>query len=293
MMATGRHPGNRPIARQNTNHLVVFTDLDGTLLDHDTYDWSPAASSLDALRDRGVPVILISSKTRAELAQYRNAMALDHPVVAENGAAADVPAGALDGAWQPDPDAVTRSQLQDTLETLRGELGVRCRAFFELGVDGIMQATGLDRAQALLANTREASEPLLWQDTDAALDAFSAAAGKHGLRCVLGGRFVHLMGQTDKADAMQRLLGAYARAWSGAAPRSVALGDSPNDLGMLRAADVAVVIPGKSRERTAQMMDALADHPRVIEAPQPGPAGWHSTMQILLSELDTEYENVG
>jgi ribonucleotide monophosphatase NagD (HAD superfamily) len=45
---------------------LVFTDLDGTLLDHDTYDWTPARDALDRLTRAGIPVVFTSSKTAAE-----------------------------------------------------------------------------------------------------------------------------------------------------------------------------------------------------------------------------------
>jgi HAD superfamily hydrolase (TIGR01484 family) len=46
---------------------VVFSDLDGTLLDHETYSFDAARPGLDALKSRGIPLILASSKTRAEM----------------------------------------------------------------------------------------------------------------------------------------------------------------------------------------------------------------------------------
>jgi len=66
--------------------LIVFSDLDGSLLDHDTYDWRPARPALEALGERDIPLVLVSSKTLAELEEYRGQLDLPHPVVAENGA---------------------------------------------------------------------------------------------------------------------------------------------------------------------------------------------------------------
>ncbi len=40
---------------------IVFTDLDGT--DHTTYSSQPAVSALDRLRQSGVPVVFVTSKT--------------------------------------------------------------------------------------------------------------------------------------------------------------------------------------------------------------------------------------
>ncbi|WP_340638223.1 hypothetical protein [Salinicola tamaricis] len=58
--------------------LLVFTDLDGSLLDHHSYDWQPAAPWLERLAAAGVPVIPTTSKTRAELLALRRELALEH-----------------------------------------------------------------------------------------------------------------------------------------------------------------------------------------------------------------------
>jgi len=65
--------------------FLIFTDLDGTLLDHDTYGWEEALPALDLCRRLGVPVILVSSKTRAEMDVLQNRLGLSAPFISENG----------------------------------------------------------------------------------------------------------------------------------------------------------------------------------------------------------------
>ena len=67
------------------NRMIIFTDLDATLIDHDTYEFEEARETLDVLRRRSIPVILCSSKTRAEIEVYRERMNLEAPFVVENG----------------------------------------------------------------------------------------------------------------------------------------------------------------------------------------------------------------
>ncbi len=64
---------------------IIFTDLDGTLLDHDTYAWKEAEPALDLCKTLKVPVILASSKTRAEMETIRREMSISDPFIAENG----------------------------------------------------------------------------------------------------------------------------------------------------------------------------------------------------------------
>src|SRR5262249_39570829 len=64
---------------------IVFSDLDGTLLDARTYDWRPAERALARLAELGVPVILTSSKTRAEIEEWRRTLGNREVFVSENG----------------------------------------------------------------------------------------------------------------------------------------------------------------------------------------------------------------
>lgn len=67
--------------------LLIFTDLDGTLLNSHTFEWQPAAPWLTRLHESGVPVILCSSKTAAEMLQLQTTLNLQGlPLIAENGA---------------------------------------------------------------------------------------------------------------------------------------------------------------------------------------------------------------
>lgn len=271
------------ISSPRASRILVFSDLDGTLLDHDTYDWAPAQPSLDALRQRQIPLVLVSSKTLAELAHYQNEFGLEHPVVAENGAAINVPGGYFQGSTIVDSVVASREDIQSSYRRVKAALGCRCEAFFELGVSGIMEATGLSEEQAALAQARLGSEPVLWQDTETSLGEFETALGRDGLRCIRGGRFVHIMGDTDKAEAVGKLIDAYQCEWPEATITSISLGDGPNDLDMLARTDVGVIIPGKHDQ------PMLLDSANRIERPAlQGPAGWNESIQKLLSELDGE-----
>ena len=67
--------------------LLVFTDLDGSLLDHDDYSFSAALPALSRLRDHAVPLVPLTSKTLAEMRVLQQALHNPHPFVIENGSA--------------------------------------------------------------------------------------------------------------------------------------------------------------------------------------------------------------
>lgn len=262
-----------------SDQLIVFSDLDGSLLDHDTYDWQPAQPALAELERRNIPLVLVSSKTIAELENYREALNLRHPVVGENGAAIHVPEGYFRKSALSVPAATPRFRLQPVYASVKQFNNFNCEAFFELGLPGIMRETGLTEQQALRANDRTASEPVLWLDSEARMRQFEREINKHDLTCLKGGRFLHLAGRTSKEAAVRQLLEAYANEWPDETISSVALGDGPNDLGMLAAADIAVLIPGKHKHPMS-----LNSKNRVLHPDHAGPAGWNEAMLTILAE---------
>jgi mannosyl-3-phosphoglycerate phosphatase len=146
-------------------------------------------------------------------------------------------------------------------------------------VAGIIRETGLTKQQAMRANDRKASEPILWLDSDERAAKFEQELNALGLHCIKGGRFLHLMGNTDKDRAVRHLLDAYSHKWPSSALLSVSLGDGPNDLGMLATTDIAVIIPGQHKHRMT-----LNAQNRILRPTSPGPAGWNEAMLTLLAE---------
>jgi len=255
--------------------LVVVTDLDGTLLDHDTYSAEPAGPALEAMAERGVPLIMASSKTRAEMLALQGALNIHGPFICENGAAICVPeAGGADAAEALEALVPPRSDVLAVLRRLRDENGFRFKGFADCDVAEIARMTGLPLEQAALAAEREYSEPLCWQDSEEAKTCFLEALAAAGLTALQGGRFLSVAGRTDKGRALARLRERYTGA------HVIALGDSPNDEAMLSAADIAVII--KSARSDSIRAEGAG---RVIRTTLPGPEGWREAVLPLLEEF--------
>ncbi|MEY8883360.1 HAD-IIB family hydrolase [Donghicola sp. XS_ASV15] len=256
-----------------TPPLIVFTDLDGTLLDHDTYDWSPAEPVLTKLTEQGIPVILTSSKTAPEIAELRSAMGLDRwPAICENGAGV-MPAGAGE---LPDPGPYAK--LRAALNEVPSELRQYYRGFGDMDANGVADATGLPVGSAAKAATRAFSEPGIWSGSDANRDAFIAALADLGVTCRDGGRFLTLGWGRLKSDAMAEVLDMYGT------PPSIALGDAPNDIEMIEQATHGVIIPNPHRTPLPPVNGELEG--RVIRELSPGPTGWAHAVQTLLRRYE-------
>lgn len=261
--------------------LMVVTDLDGTFLDHHDYSFDAALPMLERLRADGVPVVFCSSKTRAEITALQRRTGLDgQAFVAENGAIvvgpdASVITGPADGAGPADgvgPADADLERLRADLDRIRADLDLHF-ATFGGETDAVVAAwTGLDLDAAGDARQRQASEVLLWhaEDDDRA-EAFRGALAAAGLDLVRGGRFWHVLpAGRDKGTAVRLLVADHERR-TGTVPRTIGLGDGPNDTALLDAVDLAVVVRGHG-PAPGPLAD---DRPeRVHRTTAPGPQGW-------------------
>ena len=267
----------------NQSQLVVFSDLDGTLLDHETYAFDAARPALERLRASRVPLVLCTSKTRAEIAPLRRALGNTDPFISENGGAVFVPAGyfpfELDGAERrgeldviaigdPYPDLVA------ALARASRKTGIAVRGFAAMTDADVAAVTGLALDDAHLAKQREFDEPFQILDGDRAGD-LHAAIEREGKRWTAGGRFHHIMGASDKAAAV-RLLTALFRRHLGAIT-TVGLGDAPNDASFLAEVDIPVAIASPR----ADVLLSLVPRARLTRST--GPAGWNEAILAITS----------
>ena len=269
--------------------FLVVTDLDGSLLDHHTYSYAPAQPALDLLEQLRIPVVLASSKTRAEMRALREELGNEHPLIVENGAAvlvpvhyfADPPEGCCerDGFWLKE-FAPPRDTWQGLLSELRERFPDQFLDFARAGVDEIARMTGLPPDKAALANEREYSEPVQWRGNEVEREAFLKALHKAGARALQGGRFISVAGDSDKGQAWDWLRQCYSLAAGGAPVYDLALGDGHNDLPMLEIAHRAVVIPAPDRSPPQVRREQ-----GVVSVSGVGPEAWTQGVQAWLREL--------
>lgn len=271
-------------------NTILFTDLDGTLLDHDSYSWAAAQDALDELARRRMPLVFVTSKTRAEVDALRRKMGHTHPFVTENGGGIFIPlsyfqkriADAVPAGHQHIciPLARAYAEITAALDELAEETGASVVGFHHMSAREIAQNTGLTSREAELARQREFDEPFFFAGGEPEQQRFIEAARRRGLTIARGGRFWHLFGGSDKGRAVRRLMTLFREALRGATRvRAVALGDSANDLPMLQAADTAVLVakPGGVYDE-----EVLAGMPRIVRAPGTGPSGWSAAVLELL-----------
>lgn len=248
------------------SHLLVFTDLDGTLLGHHDYRFEVALPLIQLLQARGATVVLATSKTDEEVKAWQSRLQITGSYIVENGSAvhsgAEVsvlgtPISDLEKCLEPFSEEITR------LDTCSSE--------------EVIALTGLSPEDARLAQSRLYSVPFQLKDSglEAALRESARVAG---YRVIKGGRFLHLQGMCDKGDAAE-LVRRQVEAASKNIVRTVALGDNENDKSMLENADAAVVLK-TDRGHQIQLTNS-----NTIYTEQLAPEGWCEGLGAALASL--------
>lgn len=249
----------------SSGQWIVFSDMDGTLLNHQSYDVRSALPMIEWLAEQSIPLIFNTSKTRAEMQDWQTILGHQQAFIIENGSAICFPEPPGKQTATPHPTLILGTpfaELEDFYLTHAAGTTSLCHCSLQQA----MKLTDLPADQARLARQRDYSIPLQFNDPRQLAD-FTQHATEAGYQCVAGGRFVHLMGRTDKAKAMQTFTQWYAQ-HNGTTAKSLALGDSMNDLEMLEAANYSIIVRSPSSSRLAR------SHSPHYHSKKPAPAGW-------------------
>jgi mannosyl-3-phosphoglycerate phosphatase len=249
--------------------LLVFTDLDGSLLDHHSYSFKGAEEALLRLHQLAIPLVLTTSKTRAEIQKLQKQLGLHEAFIAENGGGIYLP---YHGKEFGRPYTYVREIF------LKFRDSYSLKGFGDMHIEEIMQTTGLGREDAALAAQRDFTEPFLFL-AEPRLQELREKVAPHGLAITRGGRFYHLMSaDQEKGQAVAETTRLFQAAWQNRLT-TVGLGDAENDYGMLTVVAIPVLIPKPDGSFACMDVKGLR------KAPFPGSRGWGAVITEILDDF--------
>lgn len=266
--------------------LLVYTDLDGTLLDFLSYSFEPALPALTILKKKGIPLIICTSKTRTEIDKIRLQLKNNHPFISENGGAIfipktyflqDVNCDKEDQDYRIVELGTAYQKIRKALKKIQISFPGKIRGFGDLSTVEVADLCGFSPDQARLSKKREYDEPFLIDDSTLVAQ-IEKIARRSQLRVARGGRFFHLAGANDKGKAVSLLTKIYRKKMKSL--KTIALGDSQNDLPMLKAVNFPVLVQKPDRN-----YDSSIELDNLILAPGIGPTGWNAAVLKLLDDL--------
>lgn len=272
-------------------NIIIFTDLDGTLLS-EAYSFDSALPALALIDQHRIPLVICSSKTRSEIEIFRARLNNNHPFISENGGGVFIPRGYFgpnvvipgsNKATEADYELIRLGaqykDLRKTLIDLQKE-GFSIEGFGDMTAEEVAKAMGLTIEEAKMAKQRDFDEPFFFEGKEGEIENLFDSIRAKGFN-VTKGKIYHLLGQSDKGRAVSFLIDLYRQKLD--AIVTVGLGDSPNDIPMLAAVDVPVAV-----QKPDGSHDLLLKIPKLFRAQGIGPEGWNNIVKELIPQLISE-----
>ena len=258
--------------------IIIFTDLDGTMISHADYSYGnleQILKDLEADKDQYI-VIPCTSKTEAEVLDFGKKIGLNGPYIVENGGKI-IPADSGIFATFRDQFAVPVSQIWELLDSFPLRIRKSLKCFHEMSVAQIAQLTGLEVFDAANAKKRKHSVVFAPIKEEDILLEIEDLLKNSEYKLAKGGRFFHVIGKRDKARAAQQLiqwgldnrLEDNCEVW--------AFGDAPNDLSLLKLADKSAII--RNNEISQKQLISLL--PLAYVSKKKAPEGWCESLEVL------------
>jgi len=233
---------------------LIFTDLDGTLLNHHDYCFKDSKKALKKIEKQNIPLIFTTSKTRKEVEKLHKKIDLTEPFIIENGAAVFIPKHYqgldLDDLQDYKGYKIITlgkkyNQILNFYDKYKDEFGMF--GFSDMDIDEISKYTSLNKRDATFAKKRDFTEPFLLKDLSK-LKNLKNLASTYNIKITKGGRFYHLIGSgQDKGKAVKKTIELFSKLYNQKI-YSYGLGDGENDIPMFQNVNMGIVIKNSKGE---------------------------------------------
>lgn len=268
----------------STLQKIIFTDIDGTLIDIYNGKFGGTDLLVRRLSKRRIPIILCSAKTRSEQEYIRNKLGLSDPFIIENGGAVVIPEGYFED-FEMLPHTRKNgyciieigghsSEIRKRLARIREELRINFKGTTDMALDEISKKVQLPLPFAKRMSNREYGETIIEIDPSD-LSMLAKVCRKNGLNVIHGGRYTDITLGNDKGKATRVLIDLFKRKYQQRRTIFIGLGDSENDLPMLKLMDIPVLV---------QRTDGSWCNSRiknVIRSNGIGPKGWKNSFNLI------------
>tara|TARA_Y100000589_G_scaffold330648_1_gene380948 strand:- start:3941 stop:4738 length:798 start_codon:yes stop_codon:yes gene_type:complete len=259
------------------NSLIwVVSDVDGTLMDH-SYNLTPAVETINWLKTMSIPVILCTSKTAAEVKIIRKELDLKDPFIVENGAA-------IYGEYDNGKEweiilGDSYNSLEQVLRNLSEQINFCLRPLNSLSDKEATLLTGLKGESLTLMRDRHWSMPFL-NPPENIEEELKILCKDLNVDIFRGNRMSHLLSKkSNKGKAIKTLI----KFSKNKNVRIIGLGDSPNDLPLLKNADFKIVISSVNGPNL-KLLDELNDS-NFIVSKKPHGYGWREEVIKVVTSL--------
>ena len=260
--------------------IVIFTDLDGTLLDSTTYSYQAAFSIIKELKERRVPIIFCTAKTRAENEYYQKKLKIKDPFIVENGGAIFIPKNyfAFNFPYQKKKNnyrvielGTSYSKIREKIKKVRKKISCEVVGFGDLNTKEIANLTNLNLPFAKRAQQRDYDETFVIEKGNE--EKIVKELKREGVQVQFGGKFYDASSpKSNKGKAVKILVSLFKKEFGKI--KTLGLGDSQNDLSMLEAVDIPILVQKPSGKWSSEIKLK-----GIIKIREIGPKGWKKAIE--------------
>jgi mannosyl-3-phosphoglycerate phosphatase len=273
---------------------LIFTTLEGALIDSRTDSFSGTEEALGELARRAIPYILLTTRTRAQIEPIRRKLEHKHPFVTENGGGIFFPDGYFNirlpgaarvGRYLAIAQGRPYTEVCAVLDEVAEECGVGVAGFHHMSLREIADNTGLRPRDAELAREREFDEPFFFTSgDDKEIEHFVEISRNRGFQARRGPTFWHYSSGCDAARAV-RTLAKIFRESGHTKLRLIGIGASEDDLAWLRAVDTPVLLQARRAPAApvGKSQGASTSGWKVHTRDTSGPAAWNDAVLNMIS----------
>ncbi len=267
--------------------FLVFTGLDGAVIDARPNCLQEILPAIELMRSRNIPLILSTMRTAAEILPLLEALDCKDPFIVESGGAVYVPEDYFNipfsyqkciNRYRVIEIGSKHEMLLENLEQLRQSQGLKIIGFSELSPQQAASKGNISLEEIQAAQSREYSEPVIFEGEAEALARLREEIEKRHLRLLENNQYFMLTGDHDEGSAVRLLMQLYREEFSGKSLVSIGLGDNRLSAPLLYTVDTPVLI-----RRPDGTFDDHVGRRGLKFTRDPGPAGWNQAVIALIT----------
>ena len=276
--------------------LMIFTDIDGTLINNDTFYEGENIEIAQTLSEHNHILIYNSSKTFSEIDLMQKRFNTSFPFICETGGGIyhknlfNQVSDRLRDGYSIMYEAKKIEMFKDIIEkevqkNFKNDLDM----FDDLCLDEKSKLSGLRGNDLYLASKRDFSMLISWKSDELRYSKFESVLHGYGLRLIKGGRFCHICTSHDKGQAVTFFLNQIKSSEMYNKIITIGIGDSTNDIEMLSNVDYACVVKS---ENNSELMKKI-HHNKIVLSMNHAPEGWAECIQNIFLQIKSQEHTYG
>ena len=263
----------------SNSSILIFTDLDGTLLNRNTFNFDSIKTFLDELKNKNIIIIPNSSKTEDEIIEFNNEANFKFPFISENGSIIHN----LNFLSDEFPDKIILAknvyEIQNIFDkNINQDLKSKCKVVSSLTTSEQTQIFGLPENKLKNVFKRTCTIPIKFVGNNEEKLILKNMLLETGLDLKDGGRVLNLGDRINKADAMKKIIIMLQQKFK-SKPKTIAVGDNHNDLEMLKNSDIPCLV------KNDKFINKDLQIKNLIISKQTAPEGWVEVVKLALEKI--------